>query len=93
MRVVKAPPIQFKCTSCRATNEGDASEFKEQHTMPPSFLATCAFCGFTNTCFPSALIARAATRDANLLVTKMRQDTEDAIEKVSLGIVEDIMES
>ena len=58
MRVVEAPPIQFRCDSCGALNEGTPDEFIEQHTMPPSWRAKCAFCGVTCRCFPSPLIAR-----------------------------------
>lgn len=62
MRVVAAPAIQFKCEACGAVNEGDPSDFRERHTMPPSYVARCAFCKLDSVCFPSALIARAAAR-------------------------------
>ena len=58
MRVIKAPPIQFKCESCGAINEGEPEEFRACHTAPPSFDATCAFCHLVTRCYSSALIAR-----------------------------------
>ena len=72
MRVVAAPPIQFKCDACGAVNEGEAHEFLPLHTMPPSFRARCAFCRCETTCFPRALVARVAG---------------DAIDGLGLGIV------
>lgn len=62
IRVVKAPPIRFTCTSCRAENEGDPEDLEERHTMPPSYAATCAFCRARVTCYPTALIARTVGR-------------------------------
>lgn len=67
MRVVKGPKIQFGCSSCGATNEGEEDEFMPQHTMPPSWMARCAFCESTVRVFPTALIAREAARAANAL--------------------------
>ncbi len=58
MRVVEAPGIKFRCDSCGAVNEGSSDEFREQNTMPPSWMASCAFCGSESRCFPACLIAR-----------------------------------
>ena len=57
MKVVEAPPIQFTCDSCGARNEGDASEFRARHTMPPTWVAQCAFCRCESVCSPAPLIA------------------------------------
>lgn len=66
MRVVQLPPITFRCRYCSAVNEGEPSEFREQRTMPPSYLATCGFCQNENVCFPTPLVARAAAAYARL---------------------------
>ena len=58
MRVVQAPPIQFKCQSCGATNEGEPHEFEPLPTMPPTWRVVCAFCRCASTCSPPALIAK-----------------------------------
>ena len=64
MKVVAAPKITFRCSSCGATNEGDPDEFEEQNTMPPSWIAECAFCQCRVRCFPAPLMARTVGRDA-----------------------------
>lgn len=58
MKVVKKPEIRFTCESCEAVNEGEPEEFIEQNTIPPTWLAKCAFCNHTNAVAPLALIAK-----------------------------------
>lgn len=58
MRVVQAPPIQFKCGSCGAINQGEAEEFVSQNTRPPTWAASCAYCRAVTHCSPLPLIAR-----------------------------------
>ena len=59
MKVIEAPPLQFRCRKCGALNEGSENEFRPQHTMPPSWLARCGFCHLDNQVFPMALISKA----------------------------------
>ncbi len=58
VKVVSAPPLIFRCTSCGATCEGEEKDFKEQHTMPPTWKVKCGYCNLTNTVSPSALISK-----------------------------------
>jgi|GEM_PF-4180829 len=58
MRVVSAPPLQFKCKHCGATNEGEAHEFRDLNTSPPMWAATCGHCNLENRVYISALAAR-----------------------------------
>ncbi len=73
MKVLKAPPITFKCEACGALNEGEPDEFEPQNTMPPSWTAECGFCHCRVRCFPSALIARAAGDTVNAIATDIRE--------------------
>lgn len=58
MKVVSAPPIAFTCASCGAVCEGQPDEFSPLNTMPPAWLARCAFCGCMTECSPKPLIVR-----------------------------------
>jgi hypothetical protein len=78
MKVVQAP----RSTECGATNEGEPDEFEEQYTMPPSWLAECAFCKCRVRCFPSPFMARAAGTQAQAFA-----------EQIRISIVREIMES
>ncbi len=60
MRVIKAPPIIFKCDCCGATCEGDADEFTRRNTMPPTWTAECGYCHALVQCSPSPLISKEA---------------------------------
>jgi hypothetical protein len=76
MRVIKQPNIQFECQNCGTGNEGTPDEFEPQHTMPPSWYATCAFCFAKTRCFPKALVAREIgleTATANLIEEPLRR--------------------
>jgi hypothetical protein len=57
IRVADKPSITFKCSSCSTVNEGDPTDFARQNTMPPTWLARCAFCGHRTRCSPEPLIA------------------------------------
>ena len=58
MKVIQEPKLQFTCSSCGAVNEGHASEFREQNTMPPTWMATCGYCNLENRVSPVPLIAQ-----------------------------------
>lgn len=61
MRVINEPVITFTCKHCGTGNAGEPHEFHAQHTMPPTWKATCGFCKLENTVSPSALLAREAS--------------------------------
>lgn len=44
VRVVQAPNLEFKCSHCGATCQGEESDFKELHTMPPLWQVECGYC-------------------------------------------------
>jgi hypothetical protein len=73
MKVLKPPPIVFRCEACGATNEGEPDEFEPQNTMPPSWTAECGFCHCRVQCFPSALIARAAGTTVDRIITGFKE--------------------
>ena len=59
MRVLERPPIQFRCTYCKALNEGEEDEFTPDYrTQPPTWSATCGYCNGVNKVYPAALIAK-----------------------------------
>lgn len=58
MKVVEEPPIQFRCTSCKALNEGKVGEFRAIGGTPPQWEAICGFCRCVNLVSPTPLIAR-----------------------------------
>ena len=58
VKVVSAPPLTFKCSHCGATCEGEESEFRYQHTNPPTWLIDCGFCRMENRTTPKALTAK-----------------------------------
>lgn len=73
MRVTKAPPIEFTCNACGAVNAGEPHEFTPKRTMPPTWLATCAFCGSLETCCPKPLLVAQANADFALGTEALRR--------------------
>lgn len=58
MKVLSEPPLIFTCPKCGATCQGDESDFKEQHTMPPTWKVKCGYCHLKVTVSPPSLIAK-----------------------------------
>lgn len=61
-RVISAPLHTFKCLVCNAVCEADLKDFRERHTMPPTYVVNCGFCHNDTVCSPPSILAIAVGR-------------------------------